>query len=206
MYLKRQKATTKLPIERKGTKYIARALSNVNNSVPLVIAVRDMLKLAKTTGEVKKMINQKMLKINWRIAKDYRESIQLFNLLEAGKIYFLSLLPTGKFVFEEAKHKDARLCKVIGKALLKNNQIQLNLHDGSNIISSNKISIGDSLYLDSSGKIKKHVSLDKGREVKIISGKYSGSDAKVHSIEGKKVSLIINDKIALLEKGRVIAQ
>lgn len=206
MYLKRQRATIKLPIERKGTKYIARAFSHIDNSVPLVIAVRDMLKLAKTTGEVKKMINQKMLKINGRIVKDYRESILLYNLLEAGKIYVLTLLPTGKFTFKEARNKDARLCKVIGKTLLKNNKIQLNLHDGSNIISNEKIPIGDSVYLDLSGKIKKHVPLEKGKEVKIISGKYSGLDAKIDSIEGKKVSLIINEKTAILEKNMIIAK
>jgi len=41
------------------------------------------------------------------------------------------------------------------KKLLKNNQIQLNLHDGTNILSKGKISIGDSVYVDSSSKIKK---------------------------------------------------
>ena len=64
MHLKRQEAITKLPIPRKGTKYVARALSHLDNSVPVVIAVRDMLRLARTTSEVKKMIHEKIFKLN----------------------------------------------------------------------------------------------------------------------------------------------
>src|SRR3989338_1950224 len=161
MHLKRQEATTKLQIRRKGTTYIVRPSSNLNNSVPVVVALRDMLKLAKTTSEVKKMIIQKLLKINGKHVESYRQSIQLFNLLEADKPYILSLLPTGKFIFQPTSSSDMRLTKVINKKLNKSNMIQLNLHDGTNILTKNKISIGDTLYLDLSNKIKKHVPLEK---------------------------------------------
>ena len=189
MYQTRQETTTKLPIPRKGTKYIARALSHHRNSVPVVIAVRDMLKMAKTADEVKKMIKSNLLKINGRIVKDYRESIKLFNILEADKHYVLTLLPTRKFAFEETKDKDARVCKVINKKLLKSNTIQINLHDGSNILTKDKIKVGDSIYIDFSNKIKKHLSFEKGKEVFVMSGKYSGLKGKVENIEGQKVSV-----------------
>ncbi|MEK6844320.1 MAG: KOW motif-containing protein [Nanoarchaeota archaeon] len=208
MHLKRQRATTKLPIPRKGTKFVARALSNYDNSVPVVIALRDMLKLARTANEVKKMINQKILKINGRVVRDYRESISIFNILEAGKTYSLSLLNTGKFVLEEAKHKNMRLCKVIDKKILKNKVVQLNLHDGSNVISKENIAVGDSVYLDFEGKIKKHVSLQKGKEAFIISGKYIGLKGKIESIEGKKVNILVEklDKSVNLEKEIIVAE
>jgi len=189
MYQTRQETTTKLPIPRKGTKYIARALSHHRNAVPVVVAVRDMLKLAKTADEVKKMIKSNLLKINGRIVKDYRESIRLFNILEADKHYVLTLLPTRKFAFEESKDKDARVCKVTNKKLLKSNTMQVNLHDGSNILTKDKINVGDSIYIDFSNKIKKHLSFEKGKEVFVMSGKYSGLKGKVDSIEGKKVSV-----------------
>lgn len=194
MHLKRQKAAIKLPIPRKGTKYIARALSHTSTSVPVVIAVRNMLKLARTSGEVKKMINQKLLKINSRPVKDLRESIQLFNIFEAGKTYTLTLLPTGKFFFEEAKDPAIRLCKIINKTLIKKNKIQLNLHDGSNVISDEKVSIGDSLFLDSQGKIKKHLLLQKEKPILIISGKYIGLKGKILSLDGKTITLHLSNK------------
>ena len=80
MYLSRAKASRKLPLPRKGTKYLARASSHLNSGVPVVIAIRDMLKLAKTSKEVKKMINERMIKINGKEVKDLKESIKLFNL------------------------------------------------------------------------------------------------------------------------------
>ena len=108
MHQTRQEATTRLPIERKGTKYIARASSDLENSVPVIIALRDILKLAKTKKEVKKMIIQKMLKINGREVIDQNESIKLFNLFEADKAYVLKLSQTRKFFFEETKDSKGR--------------------------------------------------------------------------------------------------
>ena len=80
MHLIREEVTKKIPIKRKGTKYVARAASHVTNSVPVVIAVRDMLHFARTSAEVKHMIHTKLLKINGRLVRDLNESIKLFNI------------------------------------------------------------------------------------------------------------------------------
>ncbi len=204
MHIKRQETTIKLPIPRKGTKYVARALSHIKNSVPVVIAVRDMLKLAQTSAEVKRMIHQKLLKINGKLVKDSNESIKLFNLLEADKVYVLSLLPTGKYVFEEAKDKIVRLCKILNKTMVKKGNIQFNLHDGSNIISDSQFSIGDSIYLDLSGKIKKHLPIEKGRASIVIKGKYLGLKGNIESYDGDLVRINVNNKLVELDKNQVI--
>ena len=193
MHLKRQQATKKLPIPRKGSTYVARALAYHNNSVPVVIAVRDMLKLARTTAEVKKMIHQKLLKINGRIVKEFRQPICLFHIFEADKPYTLTLLPTGKFTFSPSS-SSSRLVKVTNKKLLSHNTIQINLHDGSNLISKDKINVGDSLYIDFKGKIQKHVPLEKSREVFIMGGKYIGKKGKIQAVECKQVTLHIEGK------------
>jgi len=185
MHQTRQQATTRLPIERKGTKYVARASSDLENSVPVVIAIRDILKLAKTKREVKKMITQKMLKINGREVKGCNDSIKMFNIFEAGKTYILKLSPTRKFFLEETKDSKERLCKVIGKKILPGNKMQLNLHDGTNIIGDKKVQVGDSIYLDLSNKIKRHVSPEKGKEVFVISGRYEGQHGKISELGNK---------------------
>jgi small subunit ribosomal protein S4e len=197
MHLKRQKATTKLPITRKGTTYVARALSHHSDSVPVVIAVRDMLKLARTTKEVKKMINEKHLKINGNIVKDHRESIRLFNIFEADKPYILTHLPTGKFSFSPSS-STSRLVKITNKKLLKNNKIQLNFHDGTNLISSDKVSVNDSLQIENK-KITKHIPLKKGIKVAIISGKYIGMEGKIQAIKNNKALLQIEGKESPIE-------
>lgn len=194
MYLKRQAASTKLPIKRKGTKYVARALSHVNESVPVVIAVRDMLKLARTTREVKQMINKGLLKINWRPVHDERESIKLFNILEADKVYYLTLLRTGKFVLKELNKDENRLCKVVEKRLVKSGKIQLNLHDGSNVITDkNKIVTGDLIHLDKEGNMVNHVPLDKGRQVFIIKGRHLGQSGVINSISKREILVKLED-------------
>ena len=199
MHQTRQEATTRLPIERKGTKYIATASSNLQNSVPVVIAIRDILNLAKTKKEVKNMIIQKILKINGREVEDYRESIHLFNIFQAGKDYVLKLSPTRKFFLEETKEGKERLCKVIGKRLVAKNRIQLNLHDGTNILGDNKVKVGDSVYLDLSGKMKRSVSPEKGKEVFITGGRYEGQSGKIAEIKGRKLSIKFKEGSAVLE-------
>lgn len=205
MYQTRQISSTKLPIPRKGTKYVVRTSSHLNNAVPVVIAVRDMLKLAKTAKEVRKMINSDLLKINGRLVKDYRESIRLFNVFEAGKSYVLMMLPTGKFTLEQNKNKDSRLCKVLDKTLLSKGSVQLNLHDGSNVLTKDKISVGDSIYIDFAGKVKKHIVLEKGKEAFVMSGKYTGLTGKVESIKDKIVSIKFNKGEAQLNQSQLIA-
>ena len=206
MHQTRSEIDTKIPIPRKGTKYVARALSHKNNSVPVVVAVRDMLKLARTAREVNEMIKQKLLKINGREVKDYRESVCLFNILEAGKSYFLILTENGKFKFEETKSVEERLCKVIGKKLQKKNKIQLNMHDGSNILADDKININDSVYLDFSGKIKKHIPLEKGKECIVVKGKYLGEKGKIEQLDNGKAEVKFNkDKSSVLDKRSIVA-
>lgn len=198
MFQTRKSSSIKLPIPRKGTKYIARASSHNDNSVSVVLAIRDMLKLAKTANEVKKMIQQKILKINGKPVKEYGESILLFHILEADKSYELSLLPTGKFTLVPVKTKDLRLCKVVNRRLVSSGAMQLNLHDGTNILSKDKINVGDSVYLDFKNKVKKHVPLEKGVEVFIISGKYQGHKGKVKNIQSGKITLELNGNATVL--------
>ncbi|MFH1290139.1 MAG: KOW motif-containing protein [Nanoarchaeota archaeon] len=208
MHQTRAKVTKKMPIPRKGTKYVARSLIDLENSVPVVVAVRDMLKFARTVKEVREMIKNKQLKINGKEVKDYRDSIRLFNLFEADKSYLLTLTPTGKFSLEETKSKE-RPCKVINKKVLKGRKVQLNLHDGSNILvpEKEKINTQDTVYLDLEGKLKKHLSFEKGKECLVIAGKFLGQTGKVESIENSKAKIRLKEKeleTTLKKKGVIV--
>jgi len=205
MHQSRQEATTRLPIKRKGTTYVARASSDLENSVPVVIAVRDILHLAKTKREVKKMITQKILKINWVEVMHPNEGICLFNIFKADKEYILKLSPTKKFFLEETKDSKERLCKVIGKKVLRGKKVQINLHDGTNLIGDNKIKVGDSVYIDNSGKVKRHVVPEKGGEIFAASGRYEGQDGKIIEIKDKKVLIKFKEGSSTLELENIFA-
>jgi small subunit ribosomal protein S4e len=205
MHRKRQALTKKIPVPRKGTKFVAVASSHKDDSVPVVIAMRDMLKLAKNTKEVKKMIHEKSLKLNGKPIKDTKKSILLFNILEADKPYILSVLPTNKFTLSPYDKKD-RPCKVINKKILNKNKTQLNLHDGTNILSQDKINVGDTVYLDEKNKVAKHVPLEKGKSCFIFSGRYVGNEAKVQEVKGKNVKIKLKDKEAVINQSHLMVQ
>ena len=203
MHQTRQEITPKLPLARKGTKYVARALHNHRNAVPLIIAVRDMLHLAKNMREVQEMIKKKLLKVNGKIAFDARQSIQLFNTLEADKAYRLTLLPTGKFTFEPAD-KEERLCKVMNKTIASKGVFQLHLHDGTTLLTKETIAVGDSVVIDVSGKMKKHMPLAVGKKAFVIAGAYIGQPASVKEIVGKKVRIALKDKETVIDQRSVV--
>lgn len=204
MHRTRQETSKLFPITRKGTKYVVRSQGNLEYSVPVLIAVRDILKLAKTAKEVKEMIKEKILKVNGRTVIRPNESINLFSILEAGKSYRLSLLPTKKFTLEEVSNGETRLCKVVNKRILKGKVVQYNLHDGSNIVSKDKLIIGDSIYLDFEGKMKKHITFESGKEGIVIKGKYLGHKGKIESIEKNKVKIKFKETSAELNQSQVV--
>lgn len=171
-----------IPIVRKGTKYVARSLAHKKKSVPVVVAVRDMLKLAHTAKEVHEMIKQKSLKINGRTVYDYHDSIKPFNIFVADKTYILSFTSNGRFIFKPSSSSD-RPVKIINKHLLSKNTLQYNCSDGSNFVSKEKINIHDTVYLDSQNKVKKHVPLEKGKPAIVVSGSSIGQEGTIESIE-----------------------
>ena len=202
MYQTRQESSKLLPIPRKGTKYVAKASSNPDISIPVVIAVRDILHLAKTADEVKMMIKQKSLKINGKVVREYKESIHLLNLFEADKMYRLTFIETKKFSLEESKDKDSRICKVVSRRQYKGNKIQLNLHDGTNVLTTDKkIKVNDSVILDLSNKIKNHIVFDKGKIALVFKGKYLGKKVKIKEIEENFAQI---EGLTKIDKSRLI--
>ena len=207
MHQTRNEVIRALPLPRKGTKYVAFALRNNSSAVSVVVALRDMLKLASTSKEVNHMIHNKMIKLNGKIVTDSHQPIDLFSIFHADKIYKLVLLPTGRFSFEETKDT-SRPLRVIGKTAVKNKKIQYNLHDGTNINSNDKINVGDTLVIDFENKVKKHISLEKGKGVIITSGSNIGKVGKIKEVSGKKISLSIEGQSeeVVLQKTQVIVQ
>ncbi|MGV8131779.1 MAG: hypothetical protein ACP5N7_06795 [Candidatus Pacearchaeota archaeon] len=203
MHQTRSEVIKALPLARKGTKYVARAMRNSSNSVPLVVAVRDMLKLANTSKEVKGMLHNKRIKINGRVAKTLTDPICLFSRIEADKNYLLTILPTGRFSFVETKDNQRKL-KIIGKKLLRGKKLQYSLHDGTNVISDKEFFVGDTLIINDENKIMKHIEFDKGKEVFAYKGSYIGREGKIQSISGDKVTVKFDKEEAVVEKSHVI--
>lgn len=204
MHQTRSETIKQLPLARKGTKYIAYASRNNSNAVPLVVAIRDMLKLANTSKEVKGMIHNKIIKINGKNAKSLNDPICLFSILNLDKNYILTILPTGRFAFEETKETSRRL-KIIRKTAVKNNAIQYTLHDGTSLLADKKFSVGDTIIVNFENKLVKHIGFEKGKDVFVFSGSNIGKMGKIKEIDENKVAVKFDKEEAMLEKAQLIA-
>ncbi len=187
------------PVAKKGNKYVAASSHNNSNSIPLSVVMRDVLKMVRTTKELKKALNEKQVKVSGKEVRDTNYPVALFDVVSAGGKDFRVLLGTNKkFKFEEAKDADKKVLKIIGKKNLGKRGIQFNLMDGKNIISKEKAAVGDTAIVSlKDGKISKVVKMDKGSEGYVIHGKHTGVQGKIANIieqGGKKIAVIDHDK------------
>lgn len=198
---KRQKVLKSWPIARKGTKFVVKSLHSHNKGIPILIAIRDMLKFAQNKKEVKKIIHSKKLLINNKPVKEYKNSVQLFDVLKIADkdiAYRLELTENGKFVFNLIKENiDKKISKIIDKKILKKGKKQINLFDGKNFLSDIDCSTNDSVEIDlKNKKISKCLPLKENAEVVVFAGKHSGKKGKISKIdkENKMANIKINEE------------
>jgi small subunit ribosomal protein S4e len=199
-HLKRQEIPTKWPIPRKGTAYIIKPLSNLSNSLPILVALRDLLKIAQNRREVKRSIHLKQIIQNAKIINDEKTGLYLFDtisIIPLKKNYRLELSGNGKFMINEIKESEAnhKISKIINKKTLNGKKVQLNLSDGRNYLSDIKCRVNDSVLVNlKEGKIEKCLPLKENSRALIIAGKHSGEKGIIKSIDNEK-------KMAGIESG-----
>tara|TARA_Y100000034_G_scaffold53331_1_gene65478 strand:- start:60 stop:704 length:645 start_codon:yes stop_codon:yes gene_type:complete len=186
------------PVAKKGNKYVAASSHNNSNSVPLSVVMRDVLKMVRTTRELKKALNEKQIKISGKEIRDANYPVGLFDVVSAGGQDFRVLLGENKkFKLEEAKEADKKVVKIIGKKNLGKKGIQFNLMDGRNVLSKEGANVGDSVIVSlKDGKIVKIIKMEKGNRGFVIHGKHSGVSGKIVDIveQGGKHIAVIDDE------------
>jgi small subunit ribosomal protein S4e len=104
----------------------------------LAAVLRDSLGFAETRKEAKKIVSQGRIYVDGQVRRDDAYPVGLADVVSVPDIdRSFRVLPSAKGLVlqpidsEEAKFK---LCKVEKKTVVRNGSIQLNLHDGSNIL------------------------------------------------------------------------
>ena len=200
-HLKRQSAPKSWPIQRKGTTFVVRPNVGFSNSLPILIILRDLLKVAQNKKEVKRMIHLKNILLNGKEVKNEKEGVLLFDIITftpSKKNYRLTILKNEKFNVEEIAENEnnTKIAKIIGKKVLKRKKIQLNLSDGRNFLSNINCKVGDSVLINlKNKKIEKLLALTENSKVIVFAGKHSGDRGKIEKIdENKKTAEINNGK------------
>lgn len=200
MYLKRHHTPKSWPIPRKGTVYVVAPSHNGKNGIPLLIAMRNFLGIVKTRRELKKILLDGKILVNGKKVREDNLTLLLFDKIsikDEEKFYMVEFSKTGKFNLEEISEKEtnSKVCKVINKTMLKGKKMQINFNDGRNILSKEKINVGDSIVFNlNDNKIEKILSIKEKARVLIIKGKHKGSKGEVIEINNRKIKVKSEDK------------
>jgi len=203
-HIKRLAAPKTWPINRKRNIWVARPTTgthNLNSCIALSVLLKEVLVICKTSREVKQLLNNEKIKVNGIIRKDKTFPIGLMDIIEINKNYYrIFFNKRGKLVSISIPGKESNIIpkKVINKTSLKNKKLQINMFDGSNILSSSKDNIKtyDTLIIEN-GKIKQKIDFEKGSFVYITGGRQIGKSGVLKEIETRKdfqsTKIIFND-------------
>ncbi len=199
-HLKRLAAPEFWPILRKERVWTVKPSPGphpISRSLPLLIIVRDILGIAETSREARRVIAEGHIKVDGRVRRNYKYPVGLMDVIEIvdTQEYFrmvpvpvkvMSLVPIPK---DEASIK---LCRIENKTTVKGGHIQLNLHDGRNLlvrVSDPQNPVEDRFKTLGSVKISipanelvDYYPLEEGSLVIVIGGRNVGRVAKLLSV------------------------
>ena len=202
---KRVAAPISWPITRKTHHWVVGANAGAHSmetGIPLLVVVRDILKIANNAREAKKIINEKNICIDGIPRTDYKHMVGLFDIVSIPSVneYYRVLLDKqNRFKLFKDEAGAAKLCRINNKTIVNKGAVQLNLHDGTNIPGTNDHKTFDTVIIDKKEKkILKHISYKPGNLAMILGGEHSGEIGKIKQIRkvrgsGTNMVAISND-------------
>ena len=178
------------PIARKTHAWVAKTSPGPHSSadsMPLVMVIRDMLKLVDNAREAKRALYEGKVLVDGKIQKDYKLPVGIFDVIsvplnnqqyrvlkdEKG-MFYLSLLEAGVV---------RKLARIENKTVIKGKKQQLNLSDGSNKLVEGEFKVGDSLVLSLPEKnIEERIGFEVGNLAMVVGGKHTAQTGKIKEI------------------------
>lgn len=162
-------------------------------SMPLLVLMRDVLKVAETAKEIKKAVTGRMVSVDGKIRTDVAFPVGLMDYVTfADKKYRITVDSKARLVPVEISESEAKkkIMKVVGKNTITKGKIMIRLHNGRTMLADNNVKVGDSLVLSvPEFKIEKILKLEKGTKCLIVEGKHAGTVAKLEEIIERKGSM-----------------
>jgi|GEM_PF-831567 len=184
-------------MDRKKTRFItaARGPHKRDSSIALLTIIRDMLGLAETGKEARKIIKSGLVKTDGKIMKDPKRGMGIFDTIEVGgKSY--RIVPRKRLELA-ASQAGSKIVQIIGKTAVKGGKIQVNLNDGKNMLTDKQYKVLDSLLISlPDQKVKEHIAFEPGVTVLITKGLHSGKLARLIDVDRK------NKRVWLEEHGK----
>ncbi len=162
-------------------------------SVPLGIVLRNMLGHADTMREARRILGERKVLIDGRVAVSHKTPVGLMDVIsipETGENHRMLFDSKGRLTLTEidAERAKWKLVRIDNKTFVPGGKIQLNLHDGRNILVEKDIyKTGDVLKISlPEQKIIRHLPMKEGSKAIITGGKHGGSLAVIKKYETTK--------------------
>lgn len=190
-HLKRFKAPKMWPIHAKEETWTTKTSAGphaLEESIPLVMVLRDILGLAANAREAKIILNNGDVLVDGTPRKDHRFPVGFMDIVSIPKInknYRVLQDYKGRLVLHEVEEKDStfKLVKVLNKTTIKGGKTQLNLQGGRNVITDEDYKTGDVLLLSiPEQKITDSITFEEGALGLITGGKHIGEVGKIDEI------------------------
>jgi len=167
--------------------------------------LRDYLHVTDNNREARRIIGQGHVLRDGQRAKSPKLGVGLMDIISLPllKAHY-RVLPDrrGRLQFEAipAKNSKWKLCRIENKTVVRGGKVQLNLHDGRNLLVDNDVyKTGDVLKLQvPEQKILSHLPLVQGNLALVIGGRHAGQVSQVESYEIKSG---LNPTIVAFEQG-----
>jgi len=162
--------------------------------MPLGVILRDVLGLAHSRREAKRMVATRKVLVDGRIETDSGRGVGLMDVLTVGEDHYRCVLDeNGKLRYRSipAKDSSSKLCRVMGKTTIRGGKTQVHLHDGRNITvdDAKKYNSGDTLVISlPDQEVSGHHAFSEGVLAYLTGGSHIGSTAKVVSKDVKRSS------------------
>ncbi len=196
-HLSRLNSPTSWGVKRKGIKFITRPAAGPHSlleSIPLSIVITDLLKFARIRKETKKILNERKILVNGKVRTDLHYPVGLMDVITVPSLnqsYRVFYDTKGKFrlLLLGDDEKDLRLVQIRNKTIIKNQKVQLNNSDGTNLLlNKGDYKTGDTLVTSiKDGSLKEHISLKKGARIYIIGGTKRGFVGTLENTKEKNI-------------------
>ena len=202
-HLKRLASPRSWSIPRKTATWVVKPSAGphtIDTAIPLVLAVRDFLNLARTNVEARRIIGSGEIEVDGKIVRNYKYPLGLMDVISIPKLnlhYRVLFDRRGKITFVKISKDEAKwkLTRIENKTTVSTGKTQLNLHDGRNILlDKNKYKTGDVLKLAiPNQKIQKSYTFEPGNIAMLIGGHHVGefeTISKYEEIKNPKPNIV----------------
>lgn len=209
-HLKRLVAPRSWNIARKERTWTTKPMPgkhSLEGALPISTILRDYLKVCDNNREAKIILHNRDVFVDQRVVNKPKYPVGLMDIISIPKIklHVRAMLDKhGRIEFVPIKAADSKwkLARVENKRNIKGGHTQINLHDGTNILSKEKVKTGDVLQLNLPDlKIKKVLKFKKGAQSLIIGGAHVGS---ISTIMGEETTRSTKPNLVMYENFQTI--